>query len=1149
MGNCYIFRAYYVVSLLFCLTTFQLLAQTVSIPQAPTGNADAMTIFGQYPQISYTGVPNINIPIYNFTYEGLSLPIVLSYNNNLVKPYNPGSWVGLGWNLSVGGVINRTVYGKPDDANWYDWADHTRVTDTLMGYYYNHSYLSPTNWYDPLRIHHAFTDLYKILNYTGDEEVNSCTVRDYAPDEFDFSIGDLSGSFYLDDQGNWKVRSKNKVKVVTNFGTYYRYPPTDNQTKLAGITLIDDRGISYFFGGAGPVEDVKSDIRDTLDRFIKTWYINRISFPNGKYILFHYMQGPEVEYSQPGYFDGTKLVNTTQKNHPIYLSSIESDLVDISFITSQRPSQYSELDTLKIESVTGISTQKFAFSYTPTKTNSFKLAGITQLGKDNLTGAHYGFQYNAESFDSLSVHPNTDHWGYYNTKAITANFYTSKARDTAHCRAELLERVTYPTGGYSTYTWEPNEATLFTNRYNDLQEIAERSTYSTYHPGGARIRQITNYGNTNTKISSKHYVYEKNFSPTDTLHVSSGIVHAIPAGTNLSVLTYEIGAESHVTYSEVAEVNNDGSYTVTKYSNSDNGYKNGDYARYEHVSSMDELENVTFPTYSSKAHERGFPLNVKTYSGLDTLLYEKSYQYNEDTISYVKSILLTAEQPSYNYFYVDYPYEPDGWYGSAIKIYTNVLLPTTVTEKNYNRTGYPVTRTTTYTYDGNTANLIKTQLSSNSRGQSEETDYLYPPDMVSTSQDPSGVYAAMTAANYTSPLIKKVKKVGSAQIVLFKTDFKSHTAGYNTFFKPDSSTVQYGTNAARTTDKYSAYDNNGHLVTSLKNGIIPTTYLYDNTGNMLIASFVNATKNEVMFEGFENPLSYTYPGTGGLAHSGSYYHLERGSGVAPYYASFVIPDGRSYVVSFWYHISGDKWLYKKEPYTGGRTLLPPGANAIDDVCIYPADAQVTTYSYNPLAGITSKTDTKGLTAYYEYDDLQRLVNIRDQDGNIKTHYCYNYAGQETDCTVPFVLPLSPPPDPPPPPYSPYGVYARLEISDVANEIYGSGDEASIYQTGNVCVKIYSDPACTIPLTLDHDLTIGLTFTTNQVDDGSVTNTDSENDVYTIPTGQNSYCLGTMDLDDFVSFLDEDNNFHYEEFIYGYTMTTSPYYAVTPIVYP
>lgn len=57
------------------------------------------------------------------------------------------------------------------------------------------------------------------------------------------------------------------------------------------------------------------------------------------------------------------------------------------------------------------------------------------------------------------------------------------------------------------------------------------------------------------------------------------------------------------------------------------------------------------------------------------------------------------------------------------------------------------------------------------------------------------------------------------------------------------------------------------------------------------------------------------------------------------------------------------------------------------------NAIVTTYTYDPLIGVTSITDPKGYTTYYEYDDLNRLKRAKDSNGKILGENTYYYRSQ------------------------------------------------------------------------------------------------------------------------------------------------------------
>lgn len=53
-------------------------------------------------------------------------------------------------------------------------------------------------------------------------------------------------------------------------------------------------------------------------------------------------------------------------------------------------------------------------------------------------------------------------------------------------------------------------------------------------------------------------------------------------------------------------------------------------------------------------------------------------------------------------------------------------------------------------------------------------------------------------------------------------------------------------------------------------------------------------------------------------------------------------------------------------------------------------AMVTTYTYDPLVGITSVTDPKGYTTTYVYDEFNRLKFVKDEEGNILSENQYKY---------------------------------------------------------------------------------------------------------------------------------------------------------------
>ena len=160
------------------------------------------------------------------------------------------------------------------------------------------------------------------------------------------------------------------------------------------------------------------------------------------------------------------------------------------------------------------------------------------------------------------------------------------------------------------------------------------------------------------------------------------------------------------------------------------------------------------------------------------------------------------------------------------------------------------------------------------------------------------------------------------------------------------------------------------------------TYLWGYQQSLPVAEVKNAESAQVFYTGFEE--DGTLADMDNSARTGKKY-FSNGTYAIP----FVLPEsGKSYLMSYWFYNNG-KWHF-----SGDVPFLPSieAGTRLDEVRVYPAGAQMTTYTYDPLLGMTSATDANNVTAYYDYDELGRLKLVKDDKGNILKKYDYHYAG-------------------------------------------------------------------------------------------------------------------------------------------------------------
>jgi hypothetical protein len=228
------------------------------IPPSPT--AGALGKYGSVPVSLSTGIPNISVPLYSYTQSGqgnLKLDISLNYHAGGIKVDEVSSNVGIGWSLSAGGVITRTMKSIPDETPSWGFLN----TPAL-----------PTNNYD---------------GNTGDVQFRKFNniyggVLDGEMDVFNFNFNGRSGKFVFGKNNDFLMLTQQKLKVEKETGSVL------GQTMITKFTVTDELGYKYVF----------NDYETTLSagiafgaakRFTSSWYLTEIVAPSGlEKITFQY---------------------------------------------------------------------------------------------------------------------------------------------------------------------------------------------------------------------------------------------------------------------------------------------------------------------------------------------------------------------------------------------------------------------------------------------------------------------------------------------------------------------------------------------------------------------------------------------------------------------------------------------------------------------------------------------------------------------------------------------------------------------------------------------------------------------------------------------------------------------------------------------
>ncbi|NML23223.1 hypothetical protein HHL16_20260 [Pseudoflavitalea sp. G-6-1-2] len=347
---------------------------------------------------------------------------------------------------------------------------------------------------------------------------------------------------------------------------------------------------------------------------------------------------------------------------------------------------------------------------------------------------------------------------------------------------------------------------------------------------------------------------------------------------------------------------------------------------------------------------------------------------------------------------------------SLLKFYSRILSDGQIQYSYIGNSETPAQQLTTqknYFYDGVNKVLPSRIEEINSKNQTKITELKYPQDLSFTDPVLEAARLKMIQQNMVAAPLQTTETIAGNKVSETKTEFKEWNGG---LLLPASVSTTIGNSTDAQTQLFINYDAKGNLLSQAKKDNVESNYIWDDAGIELMAEIVNAKNNQSAYTSFELNSAGNWNIASAIRNT-----TERITGTRSYdlingnLSRNNLTSGKTYIISYWsknlsapYTIAGgtattktgktvNGWKYYQQEVTLNSTSLSiSGSGLIDELRLYPKDAQMKSFTSEPLIGITSMSDLNGNISYYEYDQMQRLKRVRDTDGNILKEYDYKY---------------------------------------------------------------------------------------------------------------------------------------------------------------
>lgn len=501
--------------------------------------AFAFQRYGEFQADGYTGNPGISIPLYSLTYKDITIPLTLSYDGSGVRVRQEASWVGLGWNLNVGGCINYVSQGVNDQS--FSRAATSQEYMNLCGIRSGNPYqlytpLNEAATPDPQIGYFLSAGLYQDLT-------NGLGERDY------YSASFLGQSFLF-----FVNPADNHITIIGDDSQKYKVEQVNLDWRVTDVN-----GYTYYFIATEYSQEGRSA------NFTSAWSLSRIDSPTGAYVTITYTSDyytfghiPDIQQTYEIEKNGNW---TAGYNAPAFQSSISSgtwavrkkypvsieggnNFVKVTFEYSDRTDLpgSKKIEAFRITSMSNGSYKKIRFRYghfySCTTGGSYlhhaneqvedrykkrlKLLSIQEISSDRRDTIKTEFGYYGDDNGSMlpmKTSSSVDFWGYFNgsENAVTATtgvvtgdqhiilpaledcYGQSNINEIATVKDQILsvrganrfcnetfmktgtlKKIVYPTKGYSQFEYEAHRFYADATHSYVFKESGAASSGTTY---------------------------------------------------------------------------------------------------------------------------------------------------------------------------------------------------------------------------------------------------------------------------------------------------------------------------------------------------------------------------------------------------------------------------------------------------------------------------------------------------------------------------------------------------------------------------------------------------------------------------------------------------------------------------------------------